>query len=160
MVLGWDHGVFIPMLLINPKADIPIVQVSVLTSEDPAKHYAMGQALNKLRDTNVAVIGSGFASLHNLSLMRSGGLSDPGFKERNVTWSQAVTSATLEKDLEGRGRKFDDWRNWPGGFEMHPAGGGEHFMPLIVCAGAGGDAAANFYTDEYRALDMYSYYWV
>jgi aromatic ring-opening dioxygenase catalytic subunit (LigB family) len=147
------------MLLINPAADIPVVQVSVLASEDPAAHYAMGRALSALRDVNVAVIGSGFASLHNLGLMRGGGLDTAAFKARNEEWSSAVTAASREAGVEQRGKKFDGWRAWPGGWEMHPRGGGEHFMPLIVCAGAGGEGAAEYYTDEFMGLPMYSYYW-
>jgi len=147
------------MLLINPKADIPIIQVSVLSSEDPAQHFAMGKALNKLRDSNIAIIGSGFASLHNLSLMFSGRVGEKSFQQRNAEWSQHVTSATVEPNSTEREKRFEGWRQWPGGNEMHPPRGGEHFMPLIVCAGAGGDAAAEFYTDSFMGLDMYSYYW-
>src|ERR1700755_2925454 len=84
--LGWDHGVFIPLLLIHPKADIPIIQLSVLDSEDPSTHYKMGQALSQLRDSNIAIIGSGFASFHNLRLMFSGITHDPSFRERNAAW--------------------------------------------------------------------------
>jgi aromatic ring-opening dioxygenase catalytic subunit (LigB family) len=157
--LGWDHGVFVPLKVINPAADIPIVQVSVLSSEDPSAHFSMGKALAKLRDSNIAIIGSGFASLHNLGLMFRGGLGAPAFKQRNEEWSKAVTGATLEKDLGKRQHKFDGWREWPGGYEMHPPGGGEHFMPLIVCAGAGGEGEAEHYTDKFVGLDMYSYYW-
>jgi aromatic ring-opening dioxygenase catalytic subunit (LigB family) len=147
------------MLLINPKADIPVVQLSCLSSESPSKHFAMGRALATLRDSNIAIIGSGFASLHNLNLLLGGGVRDQAFRTRNVAWGKAVTDATMQKDLEERERKFEGWREWPGGYEMHPPGGGEHFMPLIVCAGAGGDAVAQFYTDEFMGLDMYSYYW-
>jgi aromatic ring-opening dioxygenase catalytic subunit (LigB family) len=147
------------MLLINPAADVPIVQVSVLASEDPAAHFAMGAALSSLRDSNVAIVGSGFASLHNLGLMRGGGLDTAAFKARNEEWSRAVTGAAREGNVEERGRRFEGWRGWPGGWEMHPRGGGEHFMPLIVCAGAGGEGEAGFYTDEFSGLDMYSYYW-
>jgi aromatic ring-opening dioxygenase catalytic subunit (LigB family) len=58
-VQGRDHGVFIPMLLINPAANIPIVQLSVLSSNSPAQHFAMGQALASLRESGVAIVGSG-----------------------------------------------------------------------------------------------------
>jgi aromatic ring-opening dioxygenase catalytic subunit (LigB family) len=147
------------MLLVDPKGTIPIVQVSCLSSESPSAHFAMGRALATLRDSNVAIIGSGFASLHNLNLLLGGGTRNPAFRERNVAWSKAVTDATTQKDSKDRERKFEGWREWPGGYEMHPPGGGEHFMPLIVCAGAGGDEVAEFYTDEFMGLDMYSYYW-
>jgi len=66
---------------------------------------------------------------------------------------------TEERNDGERGKKFEGWRDWPGGEEMHPLGGGEHFMPLIVCAGAGGNGVAEKYTDAFSGLDMYSYYW-
>jgi aromatic ring-opening dioxygenase catalytic subunit (LigB family) len=147
------------MLLINPDADIPIVQVSVLSSEDPAAHISMGRALSKLRDSNVAIIGSGFASFHNLRLLFSGALGTSEFKAKNDAWSEAVTESVCTKELKERGKKFDGWRKWPASFEMHPDRGGEHFLPLVVSAGAGGDEVAEYYKDSFQGLDMYSYYW-
>ncbi|KAK7535193.1 Extradiol ring-cleavage dioxygenase, class III enzyme, subunit B [Phyllosticta citribraziliensis] len=156
---GWDHGVFIPMLLINPKADIPIVQVSVLDSEDPHDHFKMGRALAKLREQNVAIVGSGFATLHNLRHMFSGITMEPAFRARSDAWSNAVTDATKEPNVEERERKLAGWRNFPASYDMHPRGRAEHFLPLIVCAGAGGEQAAKSYADEFVGIDMYSYYW-
>lgn len=156
---GWDHGVFVPMMLIRPEADIPIVQVSVLASEDPEEHFKMGKALLKLRDRNVAVIGSGFASFHNLRLMFSGVTEDPEFRKRNKAWNDAVADAVGETDEAKREKKLQAWRKFPGGYEMHPRGAGEHLMPLLVCAGAGGEGKAGSYTDEFLQLDMYSFYW-
>lgn len=156
---GWDHGVFIPMLLINPAANIPIVQMSVLSSESAADHYRMGVALSKLRDSNIAIIGSGFASFHNLRLMFSGIMKDPTFKKKNDAWSEAVLDAVTTRDAEERGRKMEAWRQWPGAYEMHPRGGADHFLPLVVCAGAGGEGKAESYKDEFMGLEMYSYCW-
>src|ERR1700749_590215 len=102
------------MLLVNPKADVPIVQISVLASESPESHFAMGRALGKLRDSNIAIVGSGFASMHNLQLMFTGGLQDPAFKARNVEWNNAVTAAAVEEDENEREKKFSGWRSWPG----------------------------------------------
>jgi aromatic ring-opening dioxygenase catalytic subunit (LigB family) len=147
------------MLLIHPAADIPIIQVSVLSSEDPTSHYKMGQALATLRDTNIAIIGSGFASFHNLRLMFSGVSRDPAFQARSVAWNQAITDAVSEADAGKRNDKLSKWREFPGAFEMHPRYGAEHFLPLIVCAGAGGEGEPGKYTDEFMGLDMYSYYW-
>jgi aromatic ring-opening dioxygenase catalytic subunit (LigB family) len=147
------------MLLIRPQADIPIVQLSVLSSEDPADHYKMGQALATLRDRNIAIIGSGFASFHNLRLMFSGVSSDPAFRVRNAAWNDAITEAVSAADAAKRAEKLKDWRSFPGAYEMHPRGGAEHFLPLIVCAGAGGKGEPEKYTDEFMSLDMYSYYW-
>jgi aromatic ring-opening dioxygenase catalytic subunit (LigB family) len=62
---GFDHGVFIPLKVAFPKADVPIVQVSLLASMDPAEHIRLGQALAPLRDEDVLIIGSGM-SYHNM----------------------------------------------------------------------------------------------
>ena len=58
---GFDHGVFIPLKVAFPKADVPIVQVSLLASMDPAEHIRLGQALAPLRDEGVLIIGSGMS---------------------------------------------------------------------------------------------------
>jgi len=156
---GWDHGVFIPMLLINPKADIPIVQLSVLSSDSPAQHYAMGRALSSLRDSGVAIIGSGMPTFHNLRIMFSGGANDKGFKTRNAQWSETLTNAVKTENSEERGKKFDSWREWIGAKEAHPVGGVEHFLPLIVCAGAGGEGKAESFADDVMGTKQWSYYW-
>ena len=147
------------MLLINPKADIPIVQLSVMSSDSPAQHYAMGRALSSLRDSGVAILGSGMPTFHNLRLMFSGGANDKGVKTRNAQWSETLTSAVKTEDVEERGRKFDGWRDWVGAKEAHPVGGVEHFLPLIVCAGAGGQDKAEAFGDDVGGTKQYSYYW-
>ncbi|KAK3079577.1 hypothetical protein LTS18_004508 [Coniosporium uncinatum] len=156
---GWDHGVFVPMLLINPKAHIPIVQVSVLSSEDPKEHFKIGKALSKLRDANIAIVGSGFASFHNLRLLFSGITYDPDFRKRNEAWSEELSAAVMERDVESRQKKLEGWRKFQGSSEAHPRGGAEHLLPLIACAGAGGEGEAKRYKDEFMGLDMWSYYW-
>ena len=158
--IGWDHGVFVPMLLINPKADIPIVQLSVISSDSPAQHYAMGRALSSLRDSNIAIVGSGMPTFHNLRIMFSSYVNDKGFRARNTQWSDTLTSAVKTEDAEERGKKFDSWREWTGAKEAHPVGGVEHFLPLIVCAGAGEDGKAEAFADEVGGTKHYSYVWV
>ncbi|KAH7389821.1 Extradiol ring-cleavage dioxygenase, class III enzyme, subunit B [Pyrenochaeta sp. MPI-SDFR-AT-0127] len=155
----WDHGVFIPMMLIDPKASIPIVQLSVLESESPSQSYAIGRALASLRAQNIAIIGSGFATFHNLRLMFSGASSNPDFKKQNVEWSDVVTDAAMTDDIDKRAAKFEEWRKWPSAYTMHPRGGAEHFLPLIVCAGAAETTKGKKYADNFAGLDMWSYYW-
>ncbi|RXG43891.1 hypothetical protein VDGE_02964 [Verticillium dahliae] len=133
---GWDHGVFIPFLLINPAADVPIVQLSVLASESEEEHRRMGLALASLRDSNVAIVGSGFASLHN---MRKFGELRAG-----------AGGSRLRSQVKEWNAVF---------FDMHPSGGGEHFMPLLVCSGAAGDEAAGKYKDDFLGADIWTYYW-
>lgn len=154
---GWDHGVFVPMTLINPAANVPIVQLSVLSSEDPSQHYLMGRALHELRSQNIAIIGSGFASCHNIRNLLSGSSKD--FVSRNVEWSHAVSQAVKTNDDASREKQMRGWRDWPNSYLMHPRGGAEHFLPLIVAAGAGGNESAKEYADEFMGLQMWSYYW-
>ncbi|KAF1811829.1 extradiol ring-cleavage dioxygenase [Eremomyces bilateralis CBS 781.70] len=158
-VRGWDHGVFIPMLLVHPSATIPIVQVSVLSSESVKDHYAMGRALGYLREQNIAVVGSGFASFHNIRTMFSGRTGDPGFQRKLQDWNDGLKDITMESDAVKRGQRFEGWRELPMAYEAHPRGGAEHFLPLVVCAGAAGDGKAMGYADEFLGLDIWSYYW-
>ncbi|XP_072941333.1 uncharacterized protein [Epargyreus clarus] len=130
---GWDHGVFVPMMLINPAADIPIVQVSVLSHQDPETHYQLGKVLHTFRKEGVAIIGSGM-SYHNMREFMYG---------RN---SRTVVNADFDEFLNQACTSDDDkrraelvaWRAQPGADEAHPPRAAEHFMPLIVIAGAGG----------------------
>ncbi|KAH6711386.1 Extradiol ring-cleavage dioxygenase, class III enzyme, subunit B [Leptodontidium sp. MPI-SDFR-AT-0119] len=156
---GWDHGVFVPMMLINPKADVPIVQLSILASASPSQHFAMGRALSSLRDSGIAIIGSGMPSFHNLRILFSSAINDDGVKARNKEWSNRLLRTVQTWDSEERGKKFDSWRDWIGSKEAHPVGGVEHFLPLVVCAGAGGDGKAEFFVDNIMSTKQYSYYW-
>ncbi|EOA85296.1 uncharacterized protein SETTUDRAFT_65325, partial [Exserohilum turcica Et28A] len=153
----WDHGVFVPMKLIDPSATTPIVQVSVLASESAAQSYAVGRALAALRAQNIAIIGSGFATFHNLRLFSQ--LANPALQAQTKEWSRAVTDAALTDDDAQREHKFLHWRSWQHAYSMHPRGGAEHFLPLIVCAGAAAATKGKAYADSLRGTDMWSYYW-
>ena len=56
---GWDHGVFVPLMLAFPKAEVPVVQLSLVSGLDPSVHLNMGKALRRLRSNNVLIFGSG-----------------------------------------------------------------------------------------------------
>ncbi|XP_041988891.1 4,5-DOPA dioxygenase extradiol-like [Aricia agestis] len=130
---GWDHGVFVPMLLINPAADVPIVQISVLKSQDPEDHYKLGEVLYQFRKEGVAVFGSGM-SYHNMREFMYGRTRDSVVnKEFDGFLESACTS-----ENEERKKKLLVWDKQPGAREAHPPHAAEHLMPLIVIAGAGG----------------------
>lgn len=145
------------MKLIDPSATTPIVQVSVLASESAAQSYAVGRALAALRAQNIAIIGSGFATFHNLRLFSQ--LANPALQAQTKEWSRAVTDAALTDDDAQREHKFLHWRSWQHAYSMHPRGGAEHFLPLIVCAGAAAATKGKAYADSLRGTDMWSYYW-
>ena len=125
---GWDHGVFIPLKVIYPGADIPIVALSVERSFDPAAHVAAGRALAPLRDEGVLILGSG-ASTHNL---RALGRPDPRFHQ----WDQWLNDAMVGTGAQ-RAERLARWADAPGGRLAHPRE--EHLAPLFVVAGAAGD---------------------
>ncbi|KAL5615058.1 uncharacterized protein BROUX77_000895 [Berkeleyomyces rouxiae] len=161
---GWDHGVFIPMLLIHPEASIPIIQVSVLESEDPAAHFRIGAALGKLRDQNIAILGSGFASFHSIRLMfdmmrNPTSANADVTRHKNRSWGKALNDAVGTIDRSDRLAKLSKWREFPSSYDMHPPHGGDHFMPLLVCAGAAGDEKAEKYADAFLDLDIDTFYW-
>ncbi|EMD66137.1 hypothetical protein GGP41_006405 [Bipolaris sorokiniana] len=153
----WDHGVFVPMKLIDPSASTPIVQLSVLSSESAAQSYAIGRALSTLRSQNIAIVGSGFATFHNLRLF--GQLANPSLQAQTAEWSKHVTDAAMTDDDAKREEKFLQWRKWPHAYTTHPNGGAEHFLPLIVCAGAAGTTPGKSYADALYGTDMWSYHW-
>ncbi|EQB08533.1 aromatic ring-cleaving dioxygenase [Sphingobium quisquiliarum P25] len=130
---GWDHGVFIPMKVAVPGADIPVVQLSLKQGLDPAAHIAAGRALAPLRDEGVLIIGSGM-SFHN---MRVRGHDGTG---RAVEWDDALTSAVTDPDPQRRAARVAAWDRLPYAQFAHPRE--EHLLPLMVALGAGaGDAA-------------------
>src|SRR5690606_6493667 len=62
---GFDHGLFVPLKLMYPQAQIPCIQLSLLKNLDPEKHISLGKAIASLREKNVLIVGSGM-SFHNL----------------------------------------------------------------------------------------------
>ena len=124
---GWDHGVFVPLHVINQAADIPIVAVSLAQGLDPELHIAFGRALAPIRDRNVLIVGSGM-STHDLSGRLTGEQAD-AFDE----WLEnTMMLPALEREAQ-----LAEWSGAPGGRASHPRE--EHLLPLMVVAGAGSD---------------------
>lgn len=123
---GLDHGVFVPFMLIYPKADVPLMQMSLQHSLDPNLHLAIGRALAPLREQGVLLVGSGM-SYHNLAAMFSGGGAEPA-----AAFDRWLGEAV--SDPRSRNERLAAWRSAPGGRESHPQA--EHLIPLMVAAGA------------------------
>jgi aromatic ring-opening dioxygenase catalytic subunit (LigB family) len=133
---GFDHGVFVPMKVAFPDADIPIVQMSMETGLDPALHLRAGQALAPLRDEGVLILGSGM-SFHNLRAY-----GDPRVAEPSSAFDHWLTQAATAP-LPERADLLAHWSEAPYARFCHPRE--EHLLPLMVAAGASGAAGVHDY---------------
>jgi aromatic ring-opening dioxygenase catalytic subunit (LigB family) len=125
---GYDHGVFVPMLIVDPEAQIPVVMVSLQRDLDPALHIKIGQALAPLRDEGVAIVGSGM-SYHDLRHFRDGDGRDAAVFD---AW--LAEAACLAQDR--RDEALRNWASAPAARACHPRE--EHLLPLMAAAGAAG----------------------
>jgi aromatic ring-opening dioxygenase catalytic subunit (LigB family) len=130
---GFDHGLFVPLKIMYPQADIPCVQVSLVGSLDPREHYEIGRALGPLRDDNVLLIGSGF-SFHNMRAFFQP--ASPESRELNHSFENWLLETCCHPDyLENeRMQRLMQWSDAPGARYCHPRE--EHLLPLHVCCGA------------------------
>lgn len=142
---GYDHGTFVPLLLVYPDADIPVVQLSLLEGLDAAAHLRLGAALGALRDENVAIIGSGM-SFHNLRAIFAG--PRPDLRQASDAFAQWLVQTMTDTALTPvqRLQALQQWQQAPHAGFCHPRA--EHLLPLHVCAGAAGGAAASVLFDE------------
>ncbi|HLV77950.1 MAG TPA: class III extradiol ring-cleavage dioxygenase [Marinobacter sp.] len=129
---GFDHGMFIPLKLVFPGADIPVIQLSLRKDLDPAAHLEAGRALAGLRDENVLIIASGM-SFHN---MRAYG--DKRFSAASDEFDAWLTDAVARPAPE-RDQLLANWASAPSAYLCHPQGDEEHLIPLLMAVGAGGD---------------------
>jgi 4,5-DOPA dioxygenase extradiol len=129
---GLDHGTYVPLLCMYPEAEIPVLQIS-LPSMDPKELFAVGRALAPLRDEGVLIIGSGFIT-HNLRALSL--RETPRWASDFDAWTaDVIARRDLDALLDYRARA-------PGVRESLPTH--EHFVPVIVSAGAAGDAPPVF----------------
>jgi 4,5-DOPA dioxygenase extradiol len=141
---GYDHGLFIPLKLMYPGADIPSLQISLVKGLNPTAHIALGAALRDLMKDNILVIGSGF-SFHNMREFFSRGpnRSDP---QNNAFQEWLIDSCTgLRAQCE---RRLIDWEQAPSARYCHPRE--EHLLPLHVCVGMT-ESPATLIFDDYIA---------
>ena len=140
----FDHGCFVPLLLMYPQAAIPVVQLSIHASYDGDLHYHMGELLRPLRSEGVLIVGSGSAS-HSCH--------DPQLVPKWHDWlTETVTECSVEEREERLRRYWDE----PLCRAAHPSRP-DHFMPAIVAAGAAGHSAGFKVHARVAALDLSSF---
>ena len=133
---GYDHGTWVPLSLLKPEADLPVVQLSVSPHHDPAWHYRLGQALRPLAESGVLIVGSG-AATHNLHEFFKGQYR---FDTPAPPWVKAFGDWLDEKAEAGDIEALLAYRKGaPYGRENHPTE--EHLLPFFVAMGAAPEGA-------------------
>ena len=129
---GLDHGAWVPLKIMYPDADIPVLQLSMPTS-DPGTLIELGKRLRPLREEGVLIIGSGFLT-HGLPFLRDWSINAaaPGWSSEFDSWAKDALS---RGDVEALASYQD---KAPGVRYAHPTV--EHFTPLFVTLGAATDS--------------------
>jgi 4,5-DOPA dioxygenase extradiol len=131
---GLDHGAWVPLKIMYPLADVPVLQLSIPTS-DPSLLLSLGARLRPLRSSGVLVIGSGFLT-HGLPFVTREmvfGSAVPGWSSDFDQWAAEALARGDVETLAG-------FRKAPGMPYAHPTA--DHFLPLFVTLGAASDPSA------------------
>ncbi|MCO8312228.1 DODA-type extradiol aromatic ring-opening family dioxygenase [Pseudomonas mandelii] len=148
----FDHGVWVPLSLMYPQADIPVVQVSLPTRGGPALQTRVGHALASLREHGVLLIGSGSIT-HNLRE-----LDWHAGPESVEPWAKAFRDWMIEKlEANDEAALHDYRRQAPNAVRNHPSD--EHLLPLYFARGAGGEfsIAHQGFTMGALGMDIYRF---
>ncbi|WP_342654874.1 class III extradiol ring-cleavage dioxygenase [Pseudomonas sp. F3-2] len=147
-----DHGVWVPLSLMYPQADVPVVQVSLPTRMGPAMQTRVGQALKQLREEHVLIVGSGSIT-HNLRE-----LDWHAGPESVETWALEFRNWMVEKLAANDEEALHDYRRQaPNAARNHPTD--EHLLPLYFARGAGGEfsVAHQGFTMGALGMDIYRF---
>jgi 4,5-DOPA dioxygenase extradiol len=138
---GLDHGAYVPLLVMYPEADVPVLQIS-MPSLDPERLLELGRRLRPLRDEGVLIIGSGL-SYHNLRYFFRTDATSKAASDNFDTWlGEAITAEPSKRE-----QLLINWHQAPNALDCHPRS--EHLIPLMVAAGAAANDAGHIaYTDK------------
>ena len=153
---GLDHGAWVPLRLMFPEADVPVIPLSIQSHGGPEQAWRLGRALAPLAAKGFLVIASGNVT-HNLrdyqAAARSGGPIPAYVREFSDWLANRLAAGDLPALLDYR-------RQAPGAVQAHPTD--EHLLPLYVALGAGGENAQvrrlHAGIDDYViAMDAYAF---
>lgn len=151
---GLDHGAWVPLRYLYPRADVPVFQVSLPARLDGASAFVFGQALAPLAQEGVLIVGSGSLT-HNLGEVRFGAPLDP--PEPYVREFVAWVAQTLRS--QDHAQLVQVMTLAPHARRAHPTA--EHLWPLLVAAGAGGALATRVdggFTHGVLSMDAYLFH--
>ena len=151
---GLDHGAWVPLRLIFPDADVPVIPLSIQSRGGPEEAYKLGRALAPLRKQGVLIIGSG-SMTHNLYEFRQGSAQPQAYAQEFAAWVRAAVAANARTPL------INYRTEAPHAVRAHPTE--EHFLPLLVALGAQQEGDALQVLDGggilHGMLSMESYVW-
>ncbi len=150
---GLDHGAWVPLTLMYPEADIPVLQLSVQPHRSPEHHRALGQALQSLRDEGVLILASGSAT-HNLRDFFGRAIDAP--PPEYVTVFDEWLKDSIEKNDRAALLNYLDTA--PHAAANHPTP--EHLLPLFTALGAGETAGRILHRSyTFGVISMAAYAW-
>jgi 4,5-DOPA dioxygenase extradiol len=131
---GLDHGAYVPLTVMYPQADVPVLQMS-MPSEDPRVLLEVGRRLAPLRDEGVLIMGSGFMT-HSFDAVRRSMMGIPDVPSALVEFDAWAAEALARRDVD----TLLDYRvTAPGLSYAHPTV--DHFVPLFIALGASLDTS-------------------
>ncbi|MGE0312837.1 MAG: class III extradiol ring-cleavage dioxygenase [Lautropia sp.] len=147
---GFDHGAFVPLQLMYPKADVPVVMLSMRADYDPRAHLDAGRVLAPLRDDGVLIVGSGL-SYHDMR-----GFGRPESTAVASGFERWLGDTVAEPDPVRRSELLQRWADAPFARRAHPRE--DHLVPLMFAAGAArADAGTRLVVDTVMEVAMASY---
>lgn len=153
---GFDHGLFVPLKIMYPEADIPCVQLSLIKGLDPRAHIELGRALQDLADPSMLLIGSGF-SFHNMKAFFAPETADS--KGANEVFERWLLDTCSSQNIseEERTNRLVDWEAAPSARYCHPRE--EHLLPLQVCYGFAASASTETFELQILNKESSMYLW-
>ena len=152
---GFDHGLFIPLKMMYPQADIPCIQLSLIRGLSPAAHLALGKALRELLGKNILLVGSGF-SFHNMGAFSWSGVAAPD-PANDAFQDWLIETCTGSLSQAEREQRLLEWEKAPSARYCHPRE--EHLLPLHVCAGMADKPAKLVFDDRILGKRSVAFLW-
>ncbi len=152
---GLDHGAWVPLMLMYPDADVPVVQVSIDSSRGAGYHHSLGALLAPLATDGALIMGSGSAT-HNLELVLS-----PDRPAEPPDWTVRFAEWLADAVAAGETGQLIDYRTRaPFAAQNHPTE--EHYFPLLAALGAAGSTPSGervhaSYTYGALSMDCYEF---
>ena len=153
---GFDHGLFVPLKLMYPDADIPCVQLSLKSSLDATEHIAIGRALQALDYDGLLVIGSGL-SFHNMPEFFGAGSAEADARNQAFQGWLLQTCTDPQLPETDRADRLAHWEQAPNARFCHPRE--EHLLPLHVCYGLAGKASDTYLSAHILGKASGLFYW-